>query len=114
MRPYCCATAIMSSMDDQLIDIPAHELAEVCRRWRIAELAVSGSVVRDDAGPESDIDLLVSFEAGDHWSTLDLARLIIELENLLGRKVDLVEERSLKNPFKRRAILEDRRILYAA
>lgn len=101
-------------MTDGTLDVHRDELAELCRRWRIAELAVFGSAARGEVRPTSDVDLLVSFHAGEHWSTLDLAQLIIELEKLLGRQVDLVEEKNLVNPFKRRAILSDRRILYAA
>ena len=101
-------------MGDRTINVPAQEVARLCRRWRIAELSLFGSAARGEAGPDSDIDLLVRFEEGEAWSTLDLARLVIELEQLLGREVDLVEERALENPFKREAILAGRRVLYAA
>ena len=89
-------------------------LAELCRQWHIAELAVFGSVARGDDSANSDIDLLVRFEPDEQWSLLDLAKMVIDFENFFGRSVDLVEERQLVNPFKRKAILEGRRILYAA
>ncbi len=97
-----------------MLEVHGDELAELCRRWRISELAVFGSAARGEVQPASDVDLLVRFHADEHWSTLDLAKLIIELEYLFGRPVDLVEEKNLVNPFKRQAILSDRRILYAA
>ena len=56
-------------------------------------MRVFGSVARGEAGPESDVDLLVEMEAGR--SLLDLARLLNALEDLLGCKVDLVEEGGL-------------------
>jgi len=101
-------------MGIRIIDVPAEEVAQLCRRWKVAELSLFGSAARDEAGPDSDVDLLVRFEDGERWSTLDLARLVIELEQLIGREVDLIEDRAVENPFKRRAILAGRRVLYAA
>ena len=70
------------------IDLPLDRLAEVCRRYRVRRLALFGSVLRDDFGPESDVDILVEFEPG---ATPGLAffGMEIELSELLGRRVDL-------------------------
>lgn len=93
---------------------PSHDVLEaLCRRWRIAELAAFGSYARDDQSVASDVDLLVRFEPGEKWSSFDLARLLIELEAVFGRRVDLVEERTIVNPFVRRAVQKDRHVLYA-
>ena len=89
-------------------------LADVCRRWRMNELAVFGSVARGTSRPDSDVDLLVSFQAGAPWSTLDLVDLREELVGLFGRRVDLVEESALRNPYRRESILRDKSVLYAA
>lgn len=89
-------------------------LAEVCRRWRITELNLFGSVLRDDFRPDSDIDVLVSFEPQAGWSLLDIVRLAEELEQVFGRKVDLVEKEALRNPFRRHEILSHREVIYAA
>lgn len=96
------------------IPIPHEQLAEFCRRWKITELALFGSVLRDDFGPGSDVDVLVVFEPGttrdfDHWDAM-----VAELESIFGRPVDLVERRLIRNPFMRHSILTSKRTLYAA
>jgi uncharacterized protein len=90
------------------------QIADFCRRWKIIELALFGSVLREDFRPDSDIDVLVSFEPGAPWTLWDLSRMRIELEEIFGREVDLVEKKALRNPFRRQAILASQRIVYAA
>ena len=85
-----------------------------CRKWKIAELAFFGSVLRDDFRPDSDVDVLVTFADDAHWSSYEWVDMIDELERLFGRKVDLVSARGLRNPFRRHAILSSRHVLYAA
>ena len=89
-------------------------IADFCRRWKITEMSVFGSVVREDFRPDSDIDVLVSFEAGAGWSLFDVVTIQEELAILLGRPVDLIEEAALRNPYRRAAILESKQIVYAA
>jgi predicted nucleotidyltransferase len=99
------------------IEIPETPLAELCRRWGVQELALFGSVLRDDFGPESDIDLLVSFAPETRWSLFDLAEMQMQLEALLGRRVDLVERRAVEaseNYIRRKRILSSLRPLYVA
>jgi len=89
-------------------------LATFCRKWRIRELSVFGSALREDFGPESDLDFLVSFEPG---TPLDIDRLLDmkeELEALCGRPVDLVEREALRNPWRKHEILTTREVIYAA
>jgi hypothetical protein len=92
--------------------LPQPELAAFCHRWRIHELSLFGSVLRDDFGPTSDIDILVSFDADARWSLWDVTTMQDELRSLTGRKVDLVEQDGLRNPFRRERILETRRVVY--
>ncbi len=68
------------------------------------DVRVFGSVARQDDGPESDIDLLVRFDPGT--SLLDHAGLAIELERILGRRVDVVSERGLKERIRQRVLQE--------
>jgi uncharacterized protein len=89
-------------------------IADFCRRWKIRELSVFGSVVRPDFRADSDIDVLVSFEAGAGWSLLDLVTMQEALAAVLGRPVDLIEEAALRNPYRRVAILESKHVVYAA
>lgn len=96
------------------VAIPQDKIAAFCRRWQITELALFGSVLREDFGPESDVDVLVTFAPDAPWSLLDLVDMAEELKALFGREVDLVEEGALRNPFRRRAILRTREVVYAA
>jgi hypothetical protein len=90
------------------------KLTDLCRRWQISELSVFGSVARGSSRDDSDIDLLVSFRPDAPWSTLDLVDLREELATLFGRSVDLVEERAIRNPYRKATILRDKSVLYAA
>ena len=94
--------------------IDRHRIAEFCRRWKVTEFALFGSVLRDDFRPDSDVDVLLTFEPDAPWTLWDLSRMRMELEEIFDRKVDLVEKKALKNPFRRHAILAGQRVIYAA
>jgi uncharacterized protein len=96
------------------IPLPLPDLESFCRKWRVRELALFGSVLRDDFSPESDVDVLVTFAPEAPWNLWDVIRMQEELEGLLGRKVDLVEKEAIRNPFRRREILGTQRVVYAA
>lgn len=89
-------------------------IIEFCKKWKITEFAVFGSVLRKDFRPDSDVDVLVVFADDARWSLFDLVHMQDELEEIFGRPVDLAEKDGLRNPFRRRAILNTREILYAA
>jgi len=98
------------------IDLPAEEIAEFCRRWRITELSLFGSVLRDDFKPDSDVDMLVRFSPGAGWSLLDFVRMQQQLQTLIGRDVDLVERSSVEsseNYIRRQHILATAETVYA-
>jgi uncharacterized protein len=96
------------------LGISHDEVANFCRRWMVAEMALFGSVLRDDFRPASDVDVLVDFVPEAAWSLLDISRMRLELSSLLGREADLVQASRLRNPFRRRAILSGREVIYAA
>lgn len=75
-------------------------------------MSLFGSVLRDDFGPESDVDVLVSFADDAPWSLWDLTAMRDELAAMLGRPVDLVEKEGLRNPFRRDRILKTRKVIY--
>lgn len=105
----------MDSRLQKLLGGPAIE--EFCRRWQVAELAAFGSVLGSNFGPQSDIDLLVTFASQAQWTLLDLARMRSELREVLGREVDLVSRRGVeasRNPLRREAILASAQVVYAA
>lgn len=89
------------------------QIANFCRKWLVTELSFFGSVLRDDFGPDSDVDVLVTFAPEAPWSLLDLTDMKLELEGIIGRTVDLIERESLRNPIRRRAILAHREIVHA-
>lgn len=89
-------------------------LEAVCRTWRVRELSIFGSALRDDFGPGSDVDVLVSFEKDAPWSLWELIRFRDELADVFGRPVDLVEREGLRNPFRAREIVGTREVLYAS
>ena len=89
------------------------KLTTFCKAWKVSELAVFGSVLRDDFGPESDIDVLVEFEPGAGLDFFDLLAMTDELSEILGRHVDLVTKRSLR-PRLRDVVLPTSQVLYAS
>ncbi|MHC4354328.1 MAG: nucleotidyltransferase family protein [Planctomycetota bacterium] len=96
------------------IDIAEDKLAELCRKWKVAELSLFGSILRDDFGPDSDVDVLVVFHPDAPWSMWDLMDMKEELEVLFERSVDLVEKEALRNPWRKRRILSTYEVVYAA
>jgi len=90
------------------IAIDHDRIDDFCRRWKVKELALFGSVLREDFTPQSDVDVLVDFEPGASWSLLDLVDMESELEDIFGRDVDLVSRRGIeasRNYIRREAIL---------
>lgn len=99
------------------IELPREAIAAFCRRWKITELALFGSILRDDFGPESDVDFLVTFTPEAGWTLFDLVRMDGELERIVGRRVDLVTRRTVErseNWIRRRSILDTARPYYVA
>ena len=92
-------------------------LAKFCQRWKITELAVFGSALRDDFHPESDVDILATFAADAHWSLFDLVTMQEEFRAMVGREVDLVDRGAVEkseNYIRRRHILESAEPIYVA
>ena len=95
------------------ISIPEDELEKFCRRYQIKRLALFGSVLRSDFHPDSDVDVLVTFEPGAQVGFLTLGRMKRELSKLFQRPVDLVPQQGLK-PVIRQEVLASAREIYAA
>ena len=99
------------------IEIPSQRIAAFCERWQVTKLALFGSVLRDDFGLDSDIDVLARFDEAAHRTLFDVGRMEEELSEIFGRKVDLVSWRGVENSrnyIRRRAILEAAETIYAA
>jgi predicted nucleotidyltransferase len=101
-----------------MLDLTPHRnaLADFARRWRVTELALFGSALRDDFGPESDVDLLVTFDPDAPWSLFDLVEMKLDLEELFGREVDVMTRRAIEkssNWIRRESILNTALPIYA-
>ena len=95
------------------LDVDHEALERFCRENHIRRLALFGSVLREDFGPQSDVDVLVEFEAGTRMGLMGLTRVELELTALLGRKVDLNTPKGLHHRFRDR-VLAEAEVLYAA
>ena len=99
------------------VEASREEITAFCERWQVTQLAVFGSALREDFGPESDVDLLVSFEDGARHTLFDMVRMEEELKGIFGREVDLVERAGVeqnRNHIRREAILESTETIYAS
>ena len=99
------------------LSIPRRRVAEFCRENGIVRLAIFGSALREDFGPESDIDVLVSFKEDVHHTLFDMSRMEAELKEILGHEVDLVSQRGIEsssNHLRRKAILESAEPVYGS
>jgi hypothetical protein len=95
------------------LEIGEERLAEFCRRNDIRRLSLFGSILGEEFGPDSDVDMLVEFEPGVVVSLLDMARMEIELTGMVGRKVDLRTPKELSRYFRAR-VLASAEVQYAA
>jgi len=97
-----------------LLDVK--DIAPFCKRWKIREFAVFGSILRDDFKPESDVDVLVTFNASVEWGLFDHVQMRTELESMLSRKVDLVTRRALEqtqNQLLRERIMSSAKVIFS-
>lgn len=93
--------------------LDAHKLTYFCQKWHIRELSLFGSVLRNDFGPSSDVDVLVSFDSEARWDLWDFLAMRDELAELTGRNVDLVEKEGLRNPYRKKEILSTCEVIHA-
>lgn len=99
------------------ITVDEDKIAAFCRRWQIKEMALFGSVLRDDFRPDSDVDVLVRFDPEARHTLFDMVRMQEELQRIFGRDVDLVERTAIeqsRNYIRRRAILQSAEVIHAA
>ena len=94
--------------------ISRKRIAAFCQCWSITEFSLFGSALRDDFRPDSDVDVLVSIDPKARIGLFEIAEMGIELEKMFKRPVDLVEKEGLRNPYRRKEILNTARVIYAA
>jgi predicted nucleotidyltransferase len=99
------------------LNVSLEEIEAFCKRWKVKEFALFGSALRKDFRPDRDVDVMVTFEEGARRGLFVLADMQLELEELLGRSVDLLTRSGVeasRNPFRRKSILESTRVIYTA
>uniref|UniRef100_A0A832H347 Nucleotidyltransferase n=1 Tax=Oscillatoriales cyanobacterium SpSt-402 TaxID=2282168 RepID=A0A832H347_9CYAN len=99
------------------IQLPEDKLVEFCQHWQVSELALFGSVLRDDFRPDSDIDVLITFAPDAKRGLMTLAKMKCQLEDFLGRQVDLVSKSAVEtshNWIRRNEILGTAQVIYVA
>jgi predicted nucleotidyltransferase len=99
------------------IDLPLDQIADLCRKYHVTELALFGSALRDDFRADSDVDLLVTFDESASVGLFEFAELQTELGNLIGRDVDLISRRGVEqseNWIRRREILGNSSVIYGS
>lgn len=99
-------------MNHLQIVLPQKKIQAFCHRWKVTEFSLFGSVLCEDFHINSDIDVLISFDDNASWSLFDLVTMQEELKQIFGREIDLVEKEGLKNPFRRKAILNSKQVIY--
>jgi predicted nucleotidyltransferase len=110
-------TAVSPKLQEELLGVSREKIAEFCKRNHVRKLALFGSVLRDDFGPNSDVDVLVEFESAEERGYERLQSMKRELERLFKRSVDLVERQSIEdseNYIRRKHILTHLETVYVA
>ena len=98
------------------IDLPQEKIAEFCKKWKIREFALFGSVLGIKFRDDSDIDVLVTFDEDAKHTLFDLVHMQDELKDIFGREVDIISRRGIessRNYLRRNAILNSAEAIYA-
>ncbi len=109
--PILTMTALTSN-----IKLPLEQIQQFCRRWHMTEFALFGSVLRDDFRPDSDIDVLVTFDPQFNRGLAETLQMRQELQTLFGRPVDLIVKAAIErseNWLRRQHILKSAQVIYA-
>ena len=96
------------------LEIPLTRIEAFCRKWKIKEFALFGSVLREDFRSDSDVDVLVTFEPDGGFTFDSRVDMLDEIAAIFGREVALVEKDAIRNPFRRHEILTTKEVVYAA
>jgi|SRR5271170_5936870 len=96
------------------IELPVKQIEAFCRKFGVQEFSLFGSVLRDDFGPDSDVDVMLKFLPGRGFTFENTPDIQDELKAMFGRPVDVIEKGRIRNVFRRHAILNSYRVVYAA
>ena len=101
-------------MGDAKILLPYDEIRSFCQRWDLEEFALFGSILQENFSADSDVDVLVTFSPNSEIGLFDMAQMQIELQEIFNRNVDVVEKDALRNPYRKREIINTAQVIYAA
>ena len=102
------------AMAEPRIDIPKAEIEAFCRKFGVEEVALFGSVLRDDFRPDSDVDVMLKFAPGHGFTFENTPQIYSELQAIFRRPVDVIEKGRIRNPFRRHAIMSSYEVIHAA
>lgn len=108
----------MKNIEDKItnrLKLSPQEIVEICQKWGIVEMALFGSILREDFRENSDIDFIIKFDLKARQGLLTISKIKYELEKLVGRKVDLIIKESIENSqnwIRRQEILSTAKIIY--
>ena len=103
----------LSKLKKNGIFLNQEDIEKICKKYKIEELAVFGSVIREDFNDKSDVDFLISFHKDSGLTLFHLIDLKEEFSVLLGREVDIVEKEGVTNPIRKKIIFESAEVVYA-
>ncbi len=95
-------------------NIPIDRIRAFCDRYGVVEFSLFGSVLRDDFGPTSDIDVMLAFAPGHGFTFENTPDMQDELAAIFGRSVDVIEKGRIRNPLRRERIMSSYQVVYAA
>jgi uncharacterized protein len=98
------------------IDLDSQAIRDFCDKWKITQLSVFGSILRDDFRPDSDIDFLATFDKNAQWDLYDVELMRNELEQVIGRSADLISRSAIErsdNRFIKKEVLSTAEPVYA-
>ena len=99
-----------------MVAVPREKITAFCHKWQVTELALFGSVLRDDFRPDSDIDVMVQFHPNARPTFCTLDEMEVELKTIFHRDVDLITRQGIetsRNYLRRHEILSSARVIYA-
>jgi uncharacterized protein len=105
---------LMTNREEIHVAIDRARIEAFCRKWKVKELSLFGSVLTDEFREDSDVDVLVVYAEEAAWDLWDHLHAEEELKEMFGREVDLVQKDALRNPFRRHHILHHREVIYAS
>lgn len=103
-------------MTIRVIELPMEKIDEFCYKWQVIELALFGSVLREDFRPHSDIDVMVQFHPDAHPTFRTLDEMEAELKTIFDRDIDLITRQGIeasRNYLRRHEILSSAQVIYA-